>query len=193
MAGSLQIGRIFGIGIRLHFSWIFIFFLIAWSLASSYLPESFPGWSRGTYWGIAILGSLFAFVSVLLHELSHSLVAISRGYKVRSITFFLLGGVSEIEEEAARPGEEFWIAVVGPLSSLILAGIFWALFVFVGSGGNEQVRALAMFLGTINLVVGVFNLIPGFPLDGGRVLRSIVWRSTGSLERATRVAAGVAQ
>ncbi len=191
MGGAFQIGRLFGISIRLHFSWVFIFGLVTWSLARSFLPDAFPGWSLQAYWGIGLLGSALLFVSVLVHELSHSLVAKHRGRKVRAITLFLLGGVSEIEEEAAKPAEEFWIAVVGPVSSLLLSGIFWAAFIALGPDGNEQARALTLYLGTINLVLGVFNLIPGFPMDGGRVLRAAVWNATGSLWRATRVASNV--
>jgi Zn-dependent protease len=191
MTGAIHIGRLFGISVRIHFSWLFIFFLVAWSLASAFLPDAYPGWSREMYWAIGIAGSMLLFVSVLIHEFSHSLLAISRGYKVRAITLFLLGGVSEIEEEAARPGEEFWIAFVGPLSSFILAGIAWGAYAVLGPDGNAQGRALAVYLGTINLILGVFNLIPGFPMDGGRVLRSIVWRATGSQRQATLVASNV--
>lgn len=193
MNGSLQVAKLFGISIRLHFSWLFIFFLVSWSLARSYLPQEFPGWTERTYWAVGIAGSLLLFVSVLIHELSHSLVAISRGHKVRDITLFLLGGVSQIEEEAAKPGEEFWISIVGPLASFVLAGIAWGVFLVVGNEGSPQVRALSGYLGTLNIVLGVFNLLPGYPMDGGRVLRSIVWKATRSRRRATVIAATVGQ
>lgn len=191
MSGTFTIARLFGIAIRLHFSWLFILFLVAWSLASSYLPEAFPGWPQQTYWAIGIAGGAVLFLSVLLHEMSHSLVALSRGYRARAITLFLLGGVSEMEKEANRPSEEFWIAFSGPLASLLLAGTAWGVYILVGPAGNPQARALTFFLSTINLVLGVFNLVPGFPMDGGRVLRSIVWKATGSIRRATVVAANV--
>ncbi|MFH1560600.1 MAG: site-2 protease family protein [Chloroflexota bacterium] len=187
MSGVVQLGRLFGISIGVHFSWIFIFLLIAWSLASSYLPDEYPGWSTNTYWGVGAAASALLFVSVLIHELSHSLVATSRGRKVRGITLFFLGGVSEIEEESANPSEEFWMSIAGPLTSFVLAAIFWGLFAAT-SGTNPQLHALASYLAFINLVLGVFNLLPAFPLDGGRVLRSLVWKATGSLEKANAIA-----
>ena len=186
MSGTLQLGRIFGVNIRIHFSWIFIFALVAWSLATSFLPNNYPGWTRGVYWGVGALGSALLFVSVLIHELSHSLLAISRGHKVRGITLFFLGGISEIEEEAHNPGEEFWISVVGPLSSFVISALFWVLL-FLTRSGSPQIQALFAYLAFVNAVVGVFNMLPAFPLDGGRVLRSIVWRATGSLTRATAI------
>jgi Zn-dependent protease/CBS domain-containing protein len=190
MSGTFQLGRLFGIDIRFHFSWIFIFLLIAWSLAGSYLPQTYPGWSTSTYWIVGIIGSVLLFASVLVHEMSHSLVAISRGYKVRGITLFFLGGVSEIEEEAVKASEEFWIAVVGPLTSLVLAAIFWGLLQ-VNPGGSPQAEALFQYLAFINVALAVFNLIPAFPLDGGRVLKAAVWQTTGSLPKANSVASTI--
>ena len=187
MSGSISLGKIFGIPIKVHYSWTFIFIIISLSLATAYLPVNFPGWSTGTYWAIGLLGSLLLFASVLVHELSHSIVAIQRGHKVRSITLFLLGGVSQIEEEAARPKEEFLIAIVGPITSFLLSAIFWGLY-FVVSPINSQIEALTLYLGTVNLFLGAFNLIPAFPLDGGRVLRSIIWSISGSETRGNKVA-----
>ena len=187
MSGSISLGKIFGIPIKVHYSWTFIFIIISLSLATAYLPVNFPGWSTGTYWAIGLLGSLLLFASVLVHELSHSIVAIQRGHKVRSITLFLLGGVSQIEEEAARPKEEFMIAIVGPLTSFLLSAIFWGLY-FVVSPIHSQIEALTLYLGTVNLFLGAFNLIPAFPLDGGRVLRSIIWSISGSETRGNKVA-----
>lgn len=179
-----MLGRLFGISIRIHFSWVFIFALVAWSLATSYFPDR---WSESTRWTLGVIGSVVLFVSVLIHELSHSLVAMSRGHKVKSITLFFLGGISEIEEEAENPGEEFWIAVVGPLTSLGLALIFGIIYLIVRNG-SEQLSRLTQYLTFVNITLGVFNLLPAFPLDGGRVLRSIVWRASGSLAKATAVA-----
>ncbi|MDA1218310.1 MAG: site-2 protease family protein [Chloroflexi bacterium] len=144
MSGTIQIARLFGIGIKLHFSWIFIFLLISWSLAGSFLPQNYPGWNSNTYWVVGIMGSVLLFVCVLIHELSHSLVAMSRGYKVSGITLFFLGGVSEIAEEAADAGEEFWIAIVGPLASLVLAAIFGGLLSFA-FGSNSPAEALFFY------------------------------------------------
>jgi Zn-dependent protease/CBS domain-containing protein len=186
MTGTFKLGRLFGIDIKLHFSWIFIFLLVAWSLADSFLPTNYPGWTTSTYWTVGIIGSIFLFASVLVHELSHSLVAISRGYQVSGITLFFLGGVSEIAEEAAHASEEFWIAVVGPASSAALAVVFWALLQVI-PGGNSQAAALFQYLAFINLALAVFNLMPAFPMDGGRVLKAAVWQATGSLQKATTV------
>src|SRR5919106_1326610 len=190
MSGTFQLGRLFGIDIKFHFTWIFIFLLVAWSLAGAYLPANYPGWSTSTYWTVGIIGSTLLFASVLVHELSHSLVAISRGYKVSGITLFFLGGVSEIAEEATKASEEFWIAVVGPASSIILAAVFWVLLRVI-SGINSQVEALLQYLAFINLALALFNLIPAFPMDGGRVLKDIVWQTTGSLPKANTVATTV--
>ena len=191
MQGAVTVFTLFGIPIRLHFSWVIILLLLTWSLSNSYFPSIYPDWSGRTYWAMGILGSLLLFSSVLAHELSHSLVALSRGHKVKSITLFILGGVSQMADEPDSPGEEFWIAAAGPMSSLLLGAAFLAVFWVVGGEGNEQLRGLSSYLGVVNLVLGVFNLVPGYPLDGGRVLRSVVWRSTGSLERATAVASSV--
>ncbi|MBM3945343.1 MAG: CBS domain-containing protein [SAR202 cluster bacterium] len=190
MQGTFQLGRVFGIPIRIHFSWVFIFLLVAWSLASSYLPGNYPGWSRAAYWGVGVVASALLFVSVLIHEGAHSLMALSKGKKVSAITLFFLGGASEIPDEADNASEEFWIAVVGPLTSFALAGIFWALDTSTQSG-NQHINAVFKYLWFINIALGVFNLMPAFPLDGGRVLRALVWKSTGSLTRANSVASTV--
>ena len=187
MSGTFSVGRLFGVDIRIHFSWVFIFALISWSLASSWLPELYSGWSSGQYWVVGIVGSAMLFVCVLIHELSHSLEAIRRGLAVSSITLFFLGGFSQIDGEPRSAGEEFWISVVGPIASLGLASIFGLLYLSLRSSPG-QLTALAQYLMWVNFVVGVFNLIPAFPLDGGRVLRSMVWRATTSQEQATRVA-----
>ncbi len=187
MSGTFSLGRLFGVVVRIHFSWIFIFALISWSLASSWLPSQYAGWSSGQYWTVGVIGSALLFVCVLIHELSHSLEAIRRGRKVRSITLFFLGGVSEIAEESRTAGEEFWVSIVGPLTSLGLAALFWLMYLNLRSSPG-QITALVQYLMIVNLAVGVFNLIPAFPLDGGRVLRALVWRATKSHERATKVA-----
>lgn len=190
MKSSFHLGRIAGIEIGVHYSWLLAFVLIAWSLALGFFPQYYPGWGAATYWFIGILAALFLFVSVLIHELAHSLVAISRGLPVHSITLFIFGGVSNIEGEPEKPQVEFAMSVVGPLASFVLAGLFWGLQQVAGEEGSP-LSAMLGYLALINAILGGFNLLPGFPLDGGRVLRSILWSATGSLTRATNIAATV--
>ncbi len=205
MKGSLRLGRIAGIEIGIHYTWLLAFALIAWSLAAGFFPGAAPGHTLGAYWIAGIISALLLFVSVLLHELAHSLVAQARGIPVRSITLFIFGGVSNLEEEAERPAVEFAMAIVGPLTSLVLALIFWIMFQamqpavslasFFRIGGwlpQENIVAASLFyLALINALLAAFNILPGFPLDGGRVLRSILWGASGNLVRATNIAATV--
>ena len=188
MPGTFRIGKIAGIDIDIHVSWIIILVFLTVSLATGWFPQLYPGWSTATYWLIAFLSSLLLFVSVLLHELAHSLVARRRGLPVKSITLFIFGGVSNIEREPQSPGVEFQMAIVGPLTSLVIGAICFLLQVPL-RGSNSPLEGILFYLAVTNILLGVFNLIPGFPLDGGRVLRSIVWRLTGNLRQATRVAA----
>jgi Zn-dependent protease/CBS domain-containing protein len=205
MKGSLRLGRIAGIEIGIHYTWLLAFALIAWSLAAGFFPGAAPGQTLGAYWIAGVISALLLFVSVLLHELAHSLVAQARGIPVRSITLFIFGGVSNLEEEAERPAVEFAMAIVGPLTSLVLALIFWIIFQamqpavslasFFRIGGwlpQENIVAASLFyLALINALLAAFNILPGFPLDGGRVLRSILWGASGNLVRATNIAATV--
>ena len=190
MKGAIRLGSIRGIEIGVHYNWLLIFFLVAWSLAMGYFPQSYPGWTQLVYWTTGVIASILLFVSVLLHELAHSFVAQARGLPVRSITLFIFGGVSNIVREAENPRTEFAMAVVGPLSSLVIAGVFYGLFLVVPNKLDPLV-ALLSYLALINAFLAVFNLIPGFPLDGGRVLRSIIWGATGNLVKATNIAATV--
>ncbi|MCX6004285.1 MAG: site-2 protease family protein [Chloroflexi bacterium] len=192
MRGSLRIARIAGIDIRIHYTWIFIFFLITWSLAVAYFPVEYPGWDIAVYWITSVAAALLLFISVLLHELAHSLVAKSRGLPVKSITLFLLGGISNLESEPQDPGLEFMVAIAGPLSSLVLAAIFWGVDT-LGLTTLSPVKATVDYLITINILLAAFNILPGFPLDGGRVLRSIIWGATGNLQKATNIASTVGQ
>jgi Zn-dependent protease len=154
---------------------------------TGWFPQLYPGWATATYWLIALLSSLLLFGSVLLHELAHSLVARRRGLPVKSITLFIFGGVSNIEREPTSPGIEFQIAFVGPLTSLVIGALCFLLQVPL-RGSNSPLEGILYYLAVTNILLGLFNLISGFPLDGGRVLRSIVWRLTGNLGQATRVA-----
>ena len=185
---SIPLGRILGIPIGLDYSWFLIFALITWSLAGSYFPEQYPGWSTGLYWAIGLATSLLFFASVLLHELGHSVIALRNGIPVRSITLFIFGGVAQIGREPGSPGVEFRVAIAGPVVSFALAGLFGALGLL--GAGLAPLAALATYLSYINGSLALFNLIPGFPLDGGRVFRAIVWRVTHSFQRATEIAGG---
>ena len=192
MPGTFRIGKIAGIDIEIHVSWIIILVLLTVSLATGWFPQLYPGWSTATYWLIAFLSSLLLFVSVLLHELAHSLVARRRGLSVKSITLFIFGGVSNIEREPTSPGIEFQMAFVGPLTSLVI-GLVCFLLQLPLRGSRSPLEGILYYLAVSNLLLGVFNLIPGFPLDGGRVLHSIVWRLTGNLRQAMRVASMTGQ
>jgi len=190
MKGAIRLGSIRGIEIGVHYNWLLIFFLVAWSLAMGYFPQSYPGWTSLVYWTTGVIASILLFVSVLLHELAHSFVAQARGLPVRSITLFIFGGVSNIVREAENPRTEFAMSAVGPLSSLVIAGVFYVLFLVVPNK-LDPLAALLSYLALINAFLAVFNLIPGFPLDGGRVLRSIIWGATGNLVKATNIAGRV--
>lgn len=192
MSGSIHIGKIAGISIDINWSWLIILVLLTVSLATGWFPVIYHGWSSGAYWIAGLIAAILLFVSVLVHELAHSLMANSRGVPVKSITLFIFGGVSNIEREPPNAGTEFWIAIVGPLTSLAIGVIAF----FLGALLLPVVAFLAAilsYLGVANLLLGVFNLIPGFPLDGGRVLRSILWGITGSLRTATRWASWIGE
>jgi len=187
MPGSLRIGKIAGIDIYIHVSWIIILVLLTVSLAIGWFPQLYPGQSTATYWIVSLIAALLLFVSVLLHELAHSLVARRRGLPVKNITLFIFGGVSNIEQEPKDAGIEFQVAVVGPLTSLLIGAICF-LLQLPFRGSNSLLGGILFYLAVTNILLGVFNLIPAFPLDGGRVLRSIIWKITGSMRQATRVA-----
>jgi Zn-dependent protease len=192
MTSTLTVGRVAGVPIGVHYTWLIAFVLIAISLANGFFPHAYPGWGTRTYWIVGIVASIALFGSVLVHELSHSLLALRRGLQVHGITLFIFGGVSHIEEDAATPRDEFLIAVIGPLTSFALAGGFWAA-VLLSAPAPLPVRATLAYLATINAFLGAFNLLPAFPLDGGRVLRSAIWGATHDLERSTRAASYVGQ
>ncbi len=192
LKNSIRIASIGGISINIHVSWILIFLLVTWTLAAGYFPQTYPNWSLPLSWTVGVITSILFFVSVLLHELAHSVVARARGLPVHDITLFIFGGVSQLEDEPETAGTEFVMALVGPLTSIILGACFGGVYL-TASGVNEPLAALGFYLAGINVWLGIFNLIPGFPLDGGRVLRSILWQATGNLQRATRWASLVGQ
>lgn len=192
MIGTIKIGRIFGFDISVHWSWIFVFFLVTGTFAEGILEDSFPQWDGLQRWSVAALISIVFFVSILLHEISHSVVARRYGLPVTSITLFVFGGVSNLGKEPANAGQEFWIAIVGPVTSFAIAAAFGAAHLAL-RGSQEGAADVALNLAAINLSIGVFNLVPGFPLDGGRVLRSIFWARKRDLLSATKLASRVGQ
>ncbi len=191
MEASVRLGRVWGIPIGLHRTWFLIFGLLTWSLAMGYFPDEYPALSPAAHWFLGGLTSLLFFGSVLVHELGHSLIALRNNIPVRRITLFIFGGVAQIEKEPSSPGVEFRIAIAGPLASLALALIFGAVYLLNQSIPN--LAAPSIYLARINFLLAAFNMIPGFPLDGGRILRALVWRFTGSFQRATRVAGSTGQ
>jgi Zn-dependent protease/CBS domain-containing protein len=195
LKNSVRLFTVGGIEVGVHYSWLIVFGLLTWSLATSMFPglyreltgERLPA---GIAWILGAAAALLLFASVLIHELAHSFVARARGLEARSITLFIFGGVSNLSAESKSPATEFLVAVVGPLTSFGLAGV-----AFIGALLVDQPHAAIVlnYLWFVNLLLGGFNLVPGFPLDGGRVLRSIVWKVTNSLRRATEIAAGAGQ
>jgi Zn-dependent protease len=184
---TISIGRILGIPIELDYSWFLIAILLTWLLAVNYFPAEFKGASSAEYWLLAAITAVLFFVSIVLHELAHSWVATRFKVPVTRITLFIFGGVSQIEGEPPSAGSEFLIAIVGPLTSLALAGLFFFSERFLVN--SPPALAVAKYLALINGMLGLFNLIPGFPLDGGRVFRAIVWGFDKNFRRATMIAA----
>ncbi len=192
MGSSFNLGKIFGIQFRLHYTWFIIFFLITVSLSWQVFPVFYPGWSQSLYWGIGIVTTLLFFASVVAHELAHSLVGRANGIPIKSITLFIFGGVAQMTKEATKAGAEFKMAAAGPACSLAIGGVF-ALVWFLTQDLTEPVAAMAFYLAEVNGLLAAFNLIPGFPLDGGRVFRSLMWRFSGNYQRSTRIATRVGQ
>ena len=190
MNNSFQIGKIAGISIRIDYTWFIVFALVALSLGGSQFPNMRPGWSPALYWIMGAITAILFFASVLAHELAHSLVSKSRGVPVESITLFIFGGVARIKEEPKGPGGEFWMALAGPATSVGIGLAFGVLYYAIRQTGSP-IALLARWLFYVNLIVAIFNMIPGFPLDGGRILRSIIWKITGDIRKSTRVASTV--
>ena len=191
MAGALRVATIRGIPIYVHAGWVIVYALITWSLAVGYFPQALPELPAAAHWVNGLIAALLLFVSVLLHELSHAFVALGQGLRVRDITLHVFGGVSHIEEEARTPRAELLIALAGPATSFTIAAALGAIARGSGVPAGSTTRAIVVYLGFVNIAVGAFNLLPGYPLDGGRVLRAALWKWTGSLERATYLASQV--
>lgn len=186
---SIRLGKLAGIPVYLDYSWFLIFVFLTWTLATSYFPSEFKGWPVMEYWVTGAITATLLFVSVLLHEFGHSVVALRYKVPVRKITLFIFGGVAQIGSEPPHALAEFWIAIAGPIVSFTLAGLFGLLTPIFS--GISPALALAKYLAYINGTLGLFNLIPGFPLDGGRVFRAIVWGISHNFRRATLVAANI--
>jgi Zn-dependent protease/CBS domain-containing protein len=192
MNENLSLGRIGGIHVGLNWSLLVIAALIAWSLATGILPLSAPGQTSGAYLAAGVVAALVYLASLLAHELAHSIVAMRRGVRVEGITLWLFGGVSRFGSETSSPGSQALIIFVGPLTSLVLGAVFYLLSVAVGGGAQPGLLPVTLaWLGYLNVVLGVFNLVPAFPLDGGRLLQSLIWLRTGDRVRATSIAARV--
>jgi Zn-dependent protease len=187
MQKSLKFGSVSGIPLQVHVNWFITAALVTWSLAIGYFPQQHPGWDKVDYWLLGTITAMLFFGSVLLHELGHALVALRERVPVKSITLFIFGGVAHIANEPDTPGSEFRIVMAGPLASFLLAGFF--MIVSLPSFVPPQVASAAGYLSQVNVVLAVFNLIPGFPLDGGRILRAFLWRLRKDFYQATRWAA----
>jgi Zn-dependent protease/predicted transcriptional regulator len=192
MESSIKLGRVFGVEIGLHYTWIVIALLIAFSLASHF-QMTHPDWEGGVAWVTAIVTAVLFFASIIVHELSHAMVAKMRNLPVHSITLFALGGVAKLEKDAGDASTEFWMGIVGPITSAVLGLLFLGLSRALGwtalAEPETPLMAMLVWLGYTNILLAIFNMIPGFPMDGGRVLRAAVWWKTGDMVRATRIAA----
>jgi Zn-dependent protease/CBS domain-containing protein len=186
---DFRFARVLGFEIRIDASWFIIFFLVLWSFTAVVFPGRVPGLGTAAYFAMGLAGTLLFFVTLLAHELAHAVVARARGTPVDGITLFVFGGVARMRSESKSPGDEFLIAGVGPLASVIIAFAFYGMAA-AGErlGISAAVTVVLAYLALLNLALAIFNLLPGFPLDGGRLFRAIVWKATGNLRRATRIA-----
>jgi Zn-dependent protease/CBS domain-containing protein len=192
MNENVSLGRIAGIHVGFNWSLLVVAALIAWSLATSLLPSAAPGQTSAAYWAAGVISAFVFLASLLAHELAHSIVAMRRGVKVEGITLWLFGGVSRFASDTNSPGTQALFTFVGPLTSLVLGAVFYVISVAAGGGTHPGlVAATLSWLGYINISLGVFNLVPAFPLDGGRLLQSLIWLRTGDRLRATRIAARI--
>ena len=196
MKAHIKLGKILGIEIGLHYSWLIIAALISLSLAG-YFGQIHPEWNSGTIWVMAISTALLFFFAIVVHEFSHALVARAHGLRVHSITLFALGGMAQIEDESHDARTEFWLGIVGPMTSFVIGFLCLGAARLTGwipsNTPDTPILAILVWLGFINIALAVFKLFPGYPMDGGRVLRSIIWRLTGNAERATKTASTISQ
>jgi Zn-dependent protease/predicted transcriptional regulator len=189
---QLNLFKLFGFQVKIDFSWVFIAVLIAWSLSTGLFPFQYQGLSTRTYWIMGIIGSLGLFLSIIIHEFSHSLAARRYGMHMKGITLFIFGGMAEMSDEPPSPRAEFMMAVVGPVTSILLAGVFYVIYIAGATQGQPNpVNGVVRYLAFINALLAAFNVVPAFPLDGGRMLRSVLWGVKGDLRWATRVSARI--
>jgi Zn-dependent protease len=189
---NIRLFKVFGIPIEINISWFIIFALVSWSLVSVYFPANYPNLSVASHWVMGLVAALLLFTSVVLHELGHSYVAITHGVPIKRITLFLFGGVSQLSKESSDPMTEIKIAIAGPGVSYVLMMAFFTLYYATSRSSSPQgVAPVLKYLAYVNGLLGTFNLIPGFPLDGGRLLRALVWKTTGDLRRSTYIASRV--
>jgi Zn-dependent protease/CBS domain-containing protein len=186
-AKNIKLFRLFGFSVGVDPSWILLAVLVAWSLSTGFFPFYFRDLPTGTYWIMGVIGTFGLFLSIVVHEFFHSIVARRRGVPMKGITLFLFGGMAEMHKEPVRARDEFWIAVVGPISSVGMAGLFY-LLAYTTHTWSLPTAAVLQYLGMINLLLAIFNMVPAFPLDGGRILRAALWGWKGNLRWATRVA-----
>jgi Zn-dependent protease/CBS domain-containing protein len=185
--GGFRLGRVLGVEVRVDYSWFIICFLILWSFTSGVFPARAPGLPRAIYVAMGIGGAILFFASLLGHELSHAIVARRKGIPVEGITLFIFGGIAHTRSEAQTPGDEFQIAGIGPVTSLLIALVLGGLWYAGANAGWPAALLIVLeYIAALNVALAVFNLLPGFPLDGGRIFRSLVWKATGSLTRATK-------
>lgn len=190
-SGGVYLFQVAGIKVTIHYSWLIIFVLVVWGLSAGYFPLYFPDYSTQVYWVAGLVAAIFFFASIIIHELSHSITAVRAGIKIPEITLFIFGGVAHLSEDPADPKLELKIAIAGPVASFVLAGVFWLIKTATVGLAPGIVVAIFEYLSWINLALGIFNLIPGYPLDGGRIFRAIVWWKTGSVTRATKWASDI--
>lgn len=193
MATSWRVGTIRDIPIEVHPSWVITFFLVSFTLAVGLFPAALPDRSAALYWPMAVITALLFFSSVLVHELAHAFTALAHRIPIRRITLFIFGGLAQIGGEPKRPGVEFQVAIAGPLASLAIAAVGWAFAVLFTWFRWEPPAVVAAYLFRINLALALFNMVPAFPLDGGRVLRAILWWRMRDMDRATRVVSALGQ
>jgi Zn-dependent protease len=192
MRQRIELFRLFGFPIRVDFSWLLILLLVTYSLSAGYFPENHPGMPATAYWAMGFVAAISLFASILFHELAHAVVARHYKIKIDGITLFIFGGVAEMKEESPSPKVEFWVAVMGPIASFLLGFVFLKLSSYGEAlGWNKAVVLIFYYLGFMNGLLAMFNLIPAFPLDGGRVFRSLMWALKKDYVWATRLAAKI--